>query len=156
MNINSTIFLQIVVFLILAWFTMKYVWPPIAQALDERAAKIAEGLTAADKAKTELAAANRKVEAELTQSRTEAASMVADAEKRGAGIVDEAKEKAQIEADKIVAAAKEEAQQQLVKAKEELRERVGALAVKGAEQILRKEVDASAHADMLQRLKEEL
>lgn len=156
MNINSTIFLQIVVFLILAWFTMKYVWPPIAQALDERAAKIAEGLTAADKAKTELAAANRKVEAELTQSRTEAASMVADAEKRGASIVDDAKERAQVEADKIVAAAKEEAQQQLVKAKEELRERVGALAVKGAEQILRKEVDASAHADMLQRLKEEL
>lgn len=156
MNINSTIFIQIAVFLILAWFTMKFVWPPIAQALDERAAKIAEGLTAADKAKTELAAANRKVEAELTQSRTEAAAMVSDAEKRGAGIVDEAKRRAQEEADKIIAAAQEEAQQQMIRAKEELRERVGVLAVKGAEQILRKEVNASVHADMLQRLKEEL
>lgn len=156
MNINSTIFIQIVVFLILALFTMKFVWPPIARALDERAAKIAEGLTAADKAKTELAAASRKVEAELTQSRTEAAAMVSDAEKRGAGIVEEAKRKAQNEADKIIAAAQEEAQQQMVRAREELRERVGVLAVKGAEQILRREVDASAHADMLQGLKAEL
>lgn len=156
MSINSTIFIQIIVFLILAWFTMKFVWPPIARALDERAAKIAEGLTAADKAKTELAAANRKVEAELTQSRTEAAAMVTDAEKRGTGIVEEAKRKAQDEADKIIAAAREEAQQQMVRAREELRERVGVLAVKGAEQILRKEVDASAHADMLQSLKAEL
>ena len=156
MNINATLFLQAVVFAILVWFTMKFVWPPIAKALDERAQKIADGLAAADKAKTELAAANKRVEAELATSRNETAARLADAERRAQAIVEEAKARATEEGNKIIAAAKAEAEQQTVKAREVLREQVAALAVKGAEQILRKEVNAGVHADLLNRLKTEL
>ena len=156
MNINATLFLQAVVFAILVWFTMKYVWPPITKALDERAQKIAEGLAAADKAKSELSSANKRVEAELATSRTETAARLADAERRGQVIVEEAKARATEEGNKIIAAAKVEAEQQSTKAREALREQVAALAVKGAEQILRKEVNAGVHADLLGRLKTEL
>jgi len=155
-NINATLFLQAVVFAILVWFTMKFVWPPIAKALDERAQKIADGLAAADKAKTELAAANKRVEAELATSRNETASRLADAERRAQALIEEAKGRATEEGNKIIAAAKAEAEQQAVKAREALREQVAALAVKGAEQILRKEVNAGVHADLLNRLKTEL
>jgi F-type H+-transporting ATPase subunit b len=155
-NINATLFLQAVVFAILVWFTMKFVWPPITKALDERAQKIADGLAAADKAKSELASANKRVEAELSSSRTETAARLADAERRGQAIVEEAKAKATEEGNKIIAAAKVEAEQQSIKAREALREQVAALAVKGAEQILRKEVNAGVHADLLGRLKAEL
>lgn len=156
MNINSTLFLQAVVFAILVWFTMKFVWPPITKALDERAQKIADGLAAADKAKSELATANKRVESELATSRNETAARLADADRRGQGIVEEAKARAVEEANKIIAAAKAEAGQQTVKAREALREQVAVLAVKGAEQILRKEVNAGVHADLLSRLKAEL
>ncbi len=156
MNINASLFLQGIVFAILVWFTMKYVWPPIAIALDQRAQKIAEGLAAADKAKSELSNANKRVESELAHSRIETAARLADAERRGQSIVEEAKAKATEEGVKIIAAAKVEADQQTVRAREALREQVAALAVKGAEQILRKEVNASVHADLLGRLKTEL
>lgn len=156
MSINATFFAQMVVFFLLVVFTMKLVWPPIAKALDERAQKIAEGLAAADKAKAELSSANRRVEEELVKSRTETASRLADAERRALSIIEEAKAKAAEEGSKIVAAAKAEAEQQTVKAREALREQVAALAVKGAEQILRKEVNAGVHADLLNRLKTEL
>lgn len=156
MNINATLFLQAVVFAILVWFTMKFVWPPIAKALDERAQKIADGLAAADKAKAELASANKRVEAELASSKNETAGRLADAERRGQAIVEEAKARATEEGNRIIAAAKAEAEQQSVKAREALREQVAALAVKGAEQILRKEVNAGVHADLLSRLKTEL
>jgi len=155
-NINSTLFLQAVVFAILVWFTMKFVWPPITKALDERAQKIADGLAAADKAKSELSTANKRVEAELATSRTETATRLADADRRGQGIIEEAKARAVEEANKIIAAAQAEAGQQTVKAREALREQVALLAVKGAEQILRKEVNAGVHADLLSRLKTEL
>jgi F-type H+-transporting ATPase subunit b len=155
-NINATLFLQAVVFAILVWFTMKYVWPPITKALDERAQKIADGLAAADKAKSELSSANKRVEAELATSRTETAARLADAERRGQVIVEDAKAKATEEGNKIIAAAKVEAEQQSTKAREALREQVAALAVRGAEQILRKEVNAGVHADLLGRLKTEL
>jgi F-type H+-transporting ATPase subunit b len=155
-NINATLFLQAVVFAILVWFTMKFVWPPITKALDERAQKIADGLAAADKARSELSSANKRVESELAASRTETATRLADAERRGQVIVDEAKARATEEGSKIIAAAKVEAEQQGAKAREALREQVAALAVKGAEQILRKEVNASVHADLLGRLKTEL
>jgi len=155
-NINSTLFLQAIVFAILVWFTMKFVWPPIMLALDERAKKIADGLAAADKAKSELSSANQRVESELVKSRTETTARMADAERRGQTIVDEAKVKATEEGNKIIAAAKVEADQQTVKAREVLREQVAALAVKGAEQILRREVNAGVHADLLGRLKTEL
>jgi len=155
-SINATFFAQLAVFFMLVMFTMKSVWQPIAKALDERAQKIAEGLAAADKARSELSSANQRVEAELVKSRTETAGRLADAERRALTIIEEAKAKAALEAVKIVAAAKEEAQQQTVKAREALREQVAALAVKGAEQILRKEVNAGVHADLLNRLKTEL
>jgi F-type H+-transporting ATPase subunit b len=155
-NINGTLIAQAIVFALLVLFTMKFVWPPIAAALDERASKIADGLAAADKAKSELSSANKRVEEELAKSRTETASRLADAERRAQAIVEEAKAKATEEGSKIVAAAKVEAEQQTVKAREALREQVAALAVKGAEQILRKEVNAAVHADLLGRLKTEL
>ena len=156
MNINATLFLQAIVFAILVWFTMKFVWPPITKALDERAEKIAAGLAAADKAKSELSSANKRVEEELVKSKGESAMRLADAERRAQGMIEEAKAKATVEGGKIIAAAKVEAEQQTVKARETLREQVAALAVKGAEQILRKEVNASVHADLLGRLKTEL
>ncbi|HCY16273.1 MAG: F0F1 ATP synthase subunit B [Curvibacter sp. GWA2_64_110] len=156
MNINATLFLQAVVFAILVWFTMKFVWPPITKALDERAQKIADGLAAADKAKSELASANKRVEAELATSRNETAVRLADAERRAQGIIEEAKARATEEGNKIIVAAKAEAEQQAAKAREALREQVAVLAVKGAEQILRKEVNAGVHADLLNRLKTEL
>jgi F-type H+-transporting ATPase subunit b len=155
-NINATLFLQAVVFAILVWFTMKFVWPPITKALDERAQKIADGLAAADKAKSELASANKRVEAELATSRNETAVRLADAERRAQGIIEEAKARATEEGNKIIVAAKAEAEQQTAKAREALREQVAVLAVKGAEQILRKEVNAGVHADLLNRLKTEL
>jgi F-type H+-transporting ATPase subunit b len=155
-SINATLFVQAIVFAILVWFTMKFVWPPIATALDERAKKIADGLAAADRAKAELSSANKRVEDELAKSRTETAARLADAERRALVIVEEAKARATDEGGKIVAAAKAEAEQQTVKAREALREQVAALAVKGAEQILRREVNASVHADLLGRLKTEL
>ena len=156
MSITGTLIIQIIVFLLLVAFTMKYVWPPIAKALDERAQKVAEGLAAADKAKSELAAANQRVEQELAASRNENAQRLADAERRGQQIIEEAKARANAEGAKIIAAAQAEAEQQTVQAREALRDQVATLAVRGAEQILRKEVNPSVHADLLNRLKTEL
>ena len=156
MNINATLFLQAVVFAILVWFTMKVGRPPIAKALDERAQKIADGLAAADRAKSELTAANQRVEKELSQTRNETATRLADADRRAQAIIEEAKARATDEGNKIVAAARAEADQQAIQAREALREQVAALAVKGAEQILRKEVNAGVHTDLLNRLKTEL
>jgi F-type H+-transporting ATPase subunit b len=155
-NINATLIIQIIVFLMFVWFTKSFVVPPLKKALDERALKVQEGLAAADKAKLELSSANKRVEEELVKSRNESNQRLQDAERRGLGIVEEAKAKANEEAAKIIAQAKAEADQQTIKAREALREQVAALAVKGAEQILRKEVNASVHADLLGRLKAEL
>jgi F-type H+-transporting ATPase subunit b len=155
-NINGTLVAQAIVFALLVLFTMKVVWPFMAAALDERIGKVADGLAAADKAKAELSTANKRVEAELAKSRTETTARLADAERRGQAIVEEAKSKAVDEGNKIVAAAKVEAEQQTVRAREALREQVAALAVKGAEQILRREVNAAVHAELLGRLKTEL
>jgi F-type H+-transporting ATPase subunit b len=155
-SINATLIIQMIVFAILVWFTMRFVWPPITAALDERAKKIADGLAAADKAKSELAVANQRVEQQLSGARNDAAKRLADAERLAQQLVEEAKARANDEGAKIVAAARAEAEQEAVKAREALREQVAALAVKGAEQILRKEVNASVHADLLGRLKTEL
>lgn len=156
MSINATLFVQAIVFAILVWFTMRFVWPPIAHALDERAEKIAHGLAAAEHAKIELSNAHREVELRLNQTRTEGASILANAERRAQIIVDEAKALATDEANKIIAAAKLEAEQQVIRAKESLRNEVALLAVQGAQQILQKEVNASVHAELLTRLKSEL
>jgi len=155
-SINATLFVQAIVFAILVWFTMKFVWPPISVALDERAEKIAHGLKAAEHARIELSNAHKHVEVELAKTRNEAATRLADAEHRAAAIVEEARTRATAEANKIIAAAKAEAEQAMVQGREALRDHVAVLAIKGAEQILRKEVNASVHADLLSRLKTEL
>jgi len=156
MSITGTLIAQMIVFLILVWFTMKFVWPPITAALDERAAKIADGLSAADKAKTELSAANQRVEQQLSAARNDAAKRLADAERLAQQLIEEAKGRASEEAAKIIAAARAEAEQESVKAREVLREQVAGLAVRGAEQILKREVNAGVHAELLGRLKAEL
>jgi F-type H+-transporting ATPase subunit b len=155
-SITSTLIIQMIVFLILIWFTMKFIWPPVMAALDERAKKVADGLSAADKAKAELAHAIKRVEQQLAAARDDAAKRLADAERLAQQLVEEAKSKASEEGAKIIAQAKAEAAQESVKAREALRGQVAALAVMGAEQILRREVNAGVHSDLLDRLKTEL
>ncbi|ARN23345.1 F0F1 ATP synthase subunit B [Piscinibacter gummiphilus] len=156
MNINATLFLQAIVFAILVWFTMRFIWPPLTKALDERAAKIAEGLSAADKAKTELATTQQKVGEQLSAARDDANKRLADAERLAQSMIEEAKTRASEEGAKIIASAKAEAEQEATRARESLRDQVAVLAVKGAEQILKREVNAGVHADILNRLKAEL
>lgn len=156
MNLNATLFAQFVVFFILAGFTMKFVWPPMMKALDERAKKIADGLAAADKGKAAMADAEIRVQAELASARDEGQKRIGDAEKRAQMVADEIKQNAQAEAARIIAQAQADAAQQVTKAREELRGQVASLAVKGAEQILKREVNASAHADLLKQLAVEL
>jgi F-type H+-transporting ATPase subunit b len=145
-----------IVFLILIGFTMKFVWPPIVAALDERARRIADGLSAADKAKSELAVANQRVEQQLSAARDDAAKRLADAERLAQQMVEDAKSRASEEGAKIVAAARAEAEQEAGKARDVLREQVAGLAVRGAEAILRREVNPAVHAELLGRLKAEL
>ena len=156
MSINATLIFQLIVFAILVWFTMRFIWPPITAALDERAKKIAEGLSAADKAKADLAAANTRVEQQLSAARDDAAKRLADAERLAQQMVEEAKGRASEEAAKNIAAARAEAEQESMKAREVLRDQVAGLAVKGAEAILKREVNAGVHAELLSRLKTEL
>ncbi|MGB7479284.1 MAG: F0F1 ATP synthase subunit B [Burkholderiaceae bacterium] len=156
MNLNATMFAQFVVFFILAWFTMKFIWPPLMKALDERAQKITEGLAAADRGKAEMAAAEKRVQMELSAARDEGQKRIGDAERRALSIVEDAKKAAAEEAARIIAAARDEAAQQVTQAREALRAEVAGLAVKGAEQILKREVNAAAHADLLNQLKTEL
>ena len=156
MSITATFIFQMIVLLILVGFTMKYIWPPLAAALDQRAQKIREGLSAADTAKAELATANKRVEEQLAAARADATQRLADAERLAQSMVEEAKARASEEGAKIITAARAEAEQESMKAREALREQVASLAVRGAEQILRREVDARAHADLLGRLKVEL
>ncbi|MBP9218655.1 MAG: F0F1 ATP synthase subunit B [Sterolibacterium sp.] len=156
MNLNATLFAQLGVFFILAWFTMKFVWPPIMKALDERAQKIADGLAAADKAKSELVHAEKKVVDEMRKARESATEVRAGAEKQGSQLIEEAR----AEAARIVAQAREAAEAEATvaaqRAKEALREQVALLAVAGAERILRREINAQVHADLLANLKSEL
>ena len=156
MNLNATLIAQIVVFLALWWFTAKYVWPPITKALDDRSRKIAEGLAAAEKARNDLALAERRVEQEIKQAREGAAEVRGAAEKQAATIVEEAR----VEAAKIIAEARRAAEAEAAiaaqRAREGLREQVALLAVSGAERILRQEIDARRHAELLGNLKNEL
>lgn len=156
MNLNATLFAQFVVFFILAIFTMKFVWPPLMKVLDERAEKIANGLAAADRGKAEMAAAEKRAQAELASARDEGQKRINDAEKRAQAIIEEAKRTASEEAARIIAQARADAEQQVTHAREELRNQVATIAVKGAEQILKREVNAAAHADLLNQLKTEL
>ena len=149
MNLNATLFAQFVVFIVLAIFTAKVVWPPLVKVLDERAKKIQEGLTAADRSKQEMIAVQKHVQSELAKAREEG-------QKRAQQIADDIKLDAENEAAEIIAQAKAQAELQIKQAREQLRAEVASLAVKGAEQILKREIDAKAHADLLNKLSAEL
>jgi F-type H+-transporting ATPase subunit b len=155
-NLNATLIAQIVVFFILGWFTMKFVWPPIVKALDDRAKKIADGLAAADKAKADLSLAEKKVVEEMRKARESAGEVRTVAEKQAAKILEDAR----AEAGRIIAKAREAAEGEAAvaaqRAKEDLRDQVAQLAVAGAEKILRREIDAKVHAELLANLKQEL
>ena len=151
MNINASLFLQMVVFFLGAWITMKYIWPPLIHAIEERQKKIADGLSAANKGEKALAIAT-----EQGKAIEAATTIVSDGEKRAQSIVDEAKAQAQVEADRIIENARAEAAQEMQRAREALRNEVAALAVAGAEQILAREVDKTVHAAMLEQLKAKL
>ena len=156
MYLNATLFAQIAVFIILALFTMKFVWPPVVKALDERASKIADGLAAAERGRQSLDLAAKRSAETLRDGKERAAEIVADAESRGRKIIEEAKAQARIEAEKVIVAAKAEIEQDAMRAKEVLRERVAELAVSGAEKILQREIDVRAHAAMLATIKQDL
>jgi F-type H+-transporting ATPase subunit b len=155
-SITATLVIQALVFGILVWITMKFVWPPILAVLDERSRKIADGLSSADKARSDLADAHKRVEQQLAEARNDAAGRVANAERSALQIVEEAKARASEEGAKIVAQARAEAEQESSRARDALRDQVAVLAVKGAEQILRREIDPAVHAELLDRLKTEL
>lgn len=156
MDINMSLIGQMLTFAVLVWFSMKFVFPALNTALDERAKRIADGLAAADQGQASMAVAEKRAQAELAGAREEAQKRVADAEKRAHLAAEEIKQQAQAEAERIIAQAKADADQQMNKAREALRAQVADLAVKGAEQILKREVTASAHADLLTRLAVEL
>ena len=156
MNLNATLIVQIVVFLALWWFTAKFVWPPITKALDERSKRIADGLAAADKAKADLVASERRVQDEMKKARDVAAELRTGAERQGAQLIEEARAEASRIVTQAKQAAEEEAGLAAQRAKDALRDQVAQLAVVGAERILRREIDAQRHAELLSNLKNEL
>jgi F-type H+-transporting ATPase subunit b len=156
MNLNATLFVQALVLFILGWVTMKFIWPPLIRALDERRQKIADGLSAAEQGTKSLGEAQRKVAQLDADARVRAQTLIADTERRAQAIVDEAKARAKDEGDRLIQAARAEAEQQVIRAKTVLRDQVAALAVAGAEQILKREVDAKVHSELLDQLKAKL
>lgn len=156
MNINATIFGQAITFAILIWFTMKFVWPPIIAALEERARKIADGLAAAERGKQDLAQAEQRSNDALKEAKARAAEIIALSEKRRNEIIEEAREEAKVEADRVKSQARAEVDQEILRAKETLRDQVADLVVSGAEKILRREINAQAHSDLLTSIRAEL
>jgi F-type H+-transporting ATPase subunit b len=156
MNFNATLIGQSITFIFFVWFCMKYVWPPIMSALETRKKQIADGLAAADRGKHELELAAKKAGDNLRDAKSQAAEVIAQAEKRAAQMVEEAKTAAKEEGERQLAAAQANIGQEANRAREALREQVAALAVAGAEKILRREINAQTHADLLGQLKAEL
>lgn len=156
MNFNATLIGQSITFIFFVWFCMKFVWPPIMNALETRKKQIADGLAAADRGKHELELAAKMAGDNLRDAKAQAAEVIARAEKRAAEIIEEAKAAAKDEGDRQLAAAQANIAQESNRAREALREQVAALAVAGAEKILRREVNAQTHADLLGQLKAEL
>ena len=156
MNINLTLIAQAVMFFLFIWFTAKLIWPFLIRAIEARQKQIAEGLAAAERGKQDLEQAAVRTSEMLKEARQQTQEILAQAEKRGAQIVEEAKQAASEEGARLVTAAKAEIEQEASRAREMLRAQVAALAVAGAEQILRREVDAKAHADLLQTVQNEL
>ncbi|NCS65929.1 MAG: F0F1 ATP synthase subunit B [Hydrogenophilales bacterium CG03_land_8_20_14_0_80_62_28] len=155
MNINLTLIGQTITFAIFVWFCMKFIWPPIVLALETRRKQVADGLAAGDRGRHELELAAKRATESLHEAKMKAAEIIAHAEKRSAQIVDEAKNAAKIEGEHMLAAARAEMEQDVFRAREQLRGRVAELVVAGAEKVLRREVDASAHADLLEAIKNE-
>lgn len=156
MNINATLLGQAISFSLFVWFCMKYVWPPIITAMNERQAKIADGLAAAEKGAEAEEAAKREAEQTIADAKAQAADIIAQAHKRSSQMVEEARDEARSEGEKVKAAAQSEIEQGVVSAREALRAQVSSLAVTGAERILGREIDANAHAQALDDLVKEL
>jgi F-type H+-transporting ATPase subunit b len=156
MHINLTLIGQSITFLVFVWFCMQFVWPFIRKAMDDRTQRIAEGLSAAERAGKDLELAQEKAAQQLREAKGEAAAIIEQANRRAAQIVDEAKEKAREEGERLKQAAQAEIEQELNRAREQLRAQVGALAVAGASRILGKAVDASAHRELVDQLAAEL
>jgi F-type H+-transporting ATPase subunit b len=155
-NLNATIFFQMLVFFVLGWFTMKFVWPPLTKAMDERRQKIADGLAAAEKGKADLAQAQARISLSEAAAKSENHARMVEAEKQAAQLIDQARREAEAEKARIVAQARQDAELEAQRVRDQLRDDVAALAVKGAEQILRREVDAGVHAELLNQLKAQL
>ena len=156
MNINLTLFGQLLSFVVFVWFTMKYVWTPIMDALETRKKEIASGLAAAERGQHEQELAKERVKDVLHEAKAQAAEIVSQAQRRSAEIVDEAKGTAQAEGERILIAAKAEIVQETNRAREHLRQKVGELAIAGAEKILKKEINAQAHQDIVDALAKEI
>jgi F-type H+-transporting ATPase subunit b len=156
MNINLSLIAQAIAFALFIWFTVRFVWPPLLRAIEARQKTIADGLAAADQGRKSLEASSRQAEAAIQEARGRAAEIVAQAERRAAQVIEEAKAAARAEGDRERAAARADIQQEIARAREQLREQVAALVVSGAERILRREVDARAHAELLEGVKKRL
>jgi F-type H+-transporting ATPase subunit b len=156
MNINISLFAQAVSFALFIWFTVKFVWPPLMRAIEERQKNIADGLAAGEQGKKELEASGKRASEEIDKARTRAGEIIAQAEKRDTQMIEAAKNAAKEEGNREKAAAKAEIDQEVSRAREALREQVAALVVSGAEKILQREVNAQTHADLLTQLKKEL
>jgi F-type H+-transporting ATPase subunit b len=152
MDITFTLIAQAIVFALFIWFTAKFVWPPLMRAVEARQKQIADGLAAAEKGNRSLAEASAKSDEQLKAARAQAQDILASASKQAGQVVDQAKGTAQTEAERIKAAAREEVEREVNRVKEQLRRQVGELAVAGAAQILKREIDAKAHADVLKEL----
>lgn len=156
MNIHFTLVAQAIAFAVLIWFTVQFIWPPLLKAIETRQKEIADGLAAAHQGKSALEVAAKKSEVTINEAKQKASEIISQAEKRGSQIVEEAKGTAKTEGERILAGAKAEIDQEVNRAKDGLRSQVSALAIAGAEKILRKEIDASAHSEMLSKLAAEL
>lgn len=152
MSINATLIGQMITFALLVWFTMKYVWPPLMQALEERKKKIAEGLAAAEKGQHEMELAEKRATGLLREAKDQASDIVTRAQKRAGDVVEESKQNARQEGERIVLAARAEIDREFQKAKEGLRQQVAELAMSAAEQILRQEVDRNRHQAIIDNL----
>ena len=156
MNLNATLFFQMIVFFVLAWFTMTFVWPPLTKAIDDRRQKIADGLAAAEKGKADLAQAQARISLMEASAKSDNHSRLAEAEKQAAALIEQARHEAEAEKARIIAQAQQDAAQEVQRLRDTLRGEVAVLAVKGAEQILQREVDSKAHAELLEQLKAQL
>ncbi len=156
MNINFTLISQAIAFSIFIWFTVKFVWPPLLRAIEERQKTIADGLAAGERGRHELELASQRSSDVLKEAKQRASEIILQAEKRAAEIVEESKRTAKEEGDRIIAGARADIEHEVFSAKESLRQHVVELAIAGAEKILRREVDVKAHADMLASIEEDL